>query len=252
MKWKSKTVSGLSFFLTIFFSRYNFWRKKEKGIPVFLYHRLSKQKTHTGVDKFSVDIETFRHHLDYLNKMGYITTTVENLEKCKGKCVCITFDDGYEDNIHAYPIFKKYGYTATFFIVADWIEKGRSPCGLKMMNWEDIKFLKESGFEIGSHSLSHRKLPLLKTEEKKEEIIDSKKAIEEKIKSSVVSFSYPYGAWNDESKKIVKEYYKKALIIKQKIYKNNNDLFLIPRGFIRKNTDMIDFYLLLTRGRSRI
>ena len=68
----------------------------------------------------------------------------------------------------------------------------------------------------------------------------------------MVSFSYPYGAWDDESKKIVKEYYKKALIIKQKIYKKNNDLFLIPRGVIRKNTDMIDLYLLLTRGRNKI
>ena len=66
------------------------------------------------------------------------------------------------------------------------------------------------------------------------------------------SFSYPYGAWDDESKKTVKEYYKKALVIKQKTYIKNDDAFLVPRAVMRKNTDMVDFYLLLTRGRSRI
>lgn len=251
MKWKTKAILGLSF-LTTFFSRYNFWRKKEIGVSVLLYHRLSKQKTYTNLDKFSIDSKNFYYHMDYLKQMGYKTVNVENLEECEGKCVCITFDDGYKDNMYAYPVLKKYGYTATFFVVTDWIEKGRSPCGLKMMSWEDIKFLKKSGFEIGSHSLSHKKLPLLSIEDKKKELSNSKKIIEEKIKSPVFSFSYPYGAWDDESKKTVKEYYKKALVIKQKTYIKNDDAFLVPRAVMRKNTDMVDFYLLLTRGRSRI
>jgi hypothetical protein len=153
MKWKTKAILGLSF-LTTFFSRYNFWRKKEIGVSVLLYHRLSKQKTYTNLDKFSIDSKNFYYHMDYLKQMGYKTVNVENLEECE--------------------------------------------------------------------------------------------------KSPVFSFSYPYGAWDDESKKTVKEYYKKALVIKQKTYIKNDDAFLVPRAVMRKNTDMVDFYLLLTRGRSRI
>jgi len=250
MKWKIEATLGL-LFLTIFSSRYNFWRKKG-GIPILLYHCLSRQKTGTGIDRFCIDKRNFYHHVDYLKRMGYKTVNVENLEECEGKCVCITFDDGYKDNMYAYPVLKKYGYTATFFVVTDWIEKGRSPCGLEMMSWEDIEFLKKNGFEIGSHSLSHRKFPLLSAEDKKKELFKSKEIIEERINSPVHSFSYPYGAWDDESKRMVRKYYKKALIIKQKTYTENDDVFLIPRAVVRKDTDMLDFYLLLTRGRSRI
>lgn len=42
------------------------------------------------------------------------------------RACCITFDDGYADNLHvAVPILKKHGLTATFFIATGFLDGGR-------------------------------------------------------------------------------------------------------------------------------
>jgi peptidoglycan/xylan/chitin deacetylase (PgdA/CDA1 family) len=42
------------------------------------------------------------------------------------RAVCITFDDGYADNLHvASPILREHGLTAAFFIATDFIDGGR-------------------------------------------------------------------------------------------------------------------------------
>ena len=56
----------------------------------------------------------------------------------------------------------------------------------------------DHGWTIGSHTRSHAYLPDLSPSEWKEEIVGSKKVLEEKLKRPVTFFSYPVGGFTEE------------------------------------------------------
>jgi hypothetical protein len=87
-----------------------------------------------------------------------------------------TFDDGAPSHVtDAGPMFKKYGYKATFNVVVNW-----SP------NWSGFQGLADEGHEIASHSNSHGN-------NMSGEEASSKKSIEGKInqKYGVITVAYP-------------------------------------------------------------
>jgi peptidoglycan/xylan/chitin deacetylase (PgdA/CDA1 family) len=71
------------------------------------------------------------------------------------------------------------------------------------LDWSDVKQLAEAGMEIGSHAWSHMRLTEMGASEAREEIINSKKKIEDIIGHAVCSFSFPYARWNKELLSVV-------------------------------------------------
>lgn len=76
------------------------------------------------------------------------------------KTVVITFDDAKKDHLtHVAPLFRELGFNATFFVT----EMDASPRGsgfedkTRFMTWNEIAELNRQGFEIGNHSLHHRR-----------------------------------------------------------------------------------------------
>jgi peptidoglycan/xylan/chitin deacetylase (PgdA/CDA1 family) len=61
------------------------------------------------------------------------------------------------------------------------------------LNWDQIKLMKRDGIDFGNHGASHTPFSALSPDEQLEEIIKSKKVIEQKIKKDFLPFSYPYG-----------------------------------------------------------
>ena len=87
-----------------------------------------------------------------------------------------TFDDGAPSHVtDAGPMFKKYGYKATFNLVVNW-----NP------NWSGFQGLADEGHEIASHSNTHG-------QNMSGEEASSKSAIEGKIKQKygVITVAYP-------------------------------------------------------------
>ena len=87
-----------------------------------------------------------------------------------------TFDDGAPSHVSdAGPMFKKYGYKATFNVVVNW-----NP------NWSGFQGLADEGHEIASHSNSHGN-------NMSGEEASSKKNIEGKIKQKygIITVAYP-------------------------------------------------------------
>lgn len=77
-------------------------------------------------------------------------------------------------------------------------------CSPLMMTWDQAKRLAQQGHVIGSHTLTHPNLAHVKTEEiLREELVASKRKIEEATCSPVEHFSYPHPAlspqWNSET-----------------------------------------------------
>jgi peptidoglycan/xylan/chitin deacetylase (PgdA/CDA1 family) len=165
----------------------------------------------------SVSVDTFAAQMQLLKDKGYRPIILEEAARCLesgespgSKRVVITFDDGFKNvRTLAYPILEKYGFTATVFLVADFLgknsawsenkEKNRFP----LLNQEDIAAMPNLSW--GAHSLSHRYLTRLSESEAKEEIVLSGSRLQERLGVSIPTFCYPYGDYNDSLARIVED-----------------------------------------------
>lgn len=71
------------------------------------------------------------------------------------------------------------------------------------LTWSHIRLMSENGIEMGSHTVSHPILTRISLEDVEVELEKSKNRIETEINSSVASFAYPNGQYNDFNDDIV-------------------------------------------------
>jgi len=174
---------AVSFILYIFMA----W-KKRAGTVVLVYHSVGKVDPLTDHYRLNITPERFEEHLKVISHSG------ERIE--------ITFDDGYGNNFeNALPLLKKYGRTATVFIITDFIDgaiKSREFCGkdldLRPLTWEEIKAMDGSGITFGSHTRTHPALASLSDKAVAVELLDSKRCIETALGHSIDSIAYPFGS----------------------------------------------------------
>lgn len=101
-----------------------------------------------------------------------------------------------------------------------------------MMNWNDLKALKNEGHYIGSHTITHCMLGTMNDEQEvMHELLESGKRIKAELGYFPLSISYPVGSFNATTKKLAIEAgYKLGLAVKQNIYNpEKDDLFEISR-----------------------
>ena len=175
-------------------------------VPVLLYHRVMPNLPRRDAVGNCISTAAFEGHLRWLAGRGFRSMTVSELTMSAihgrgehGQRVVITFDDGYLDNyVYALPLLKRYGFTATLFVVTDTIGGTNSfdeQFGVesaRMLSADQIRALSISGIEIGSHTCSHPvSLPELPEVEMRRQIGRSRHVLEEIVGRPVRSFSYP-------------------------------------------------------------
>ncbi|MHC9549436.1 polysaccharide deacetylase family protein [Corynebacterium diphtheriae] len=109
------------------------------------------------------------------------------------KCVALTFDDGpgpYTSQI--LDTLDSHGVKATFFEIATAIP--RFP--------EVVRRQVASGMEVGSHTVTHRQLPLLPLAEQQREADGASDRLVEAGAPRPVMMRPPYGAWNQDTKRL--------------------------------------------------
>jgi peptidoglycan/xylan/chitin deacetylase (PgdA/CDA1 family) len=70
----------------------------------------------------------------------------------------------------------------------------RVPEFADLMSWDQVRELHRAGHEIGSHSLTHPRLPALSDARLQEEVEGSRRALSSAIEAEVSSFCYPNGS----------------------------------------------------------
>lgn len=119
-----------------------------------------------------------------------------------------------------------------------------------MMNWKQLKELINKGHEIGSHSVSHPILPLCSEIQLFNEIVQSKKIIENKVDLPISSFCYPNGSENNLVTNLVKQAgYKQAVTTKWGENTYNDYSSLLLNRFDIQNQTSISRNGLLSESR---
>jgi len=105
----------------------------------------------------------------------------------------ITFDDGHRSNFEqAFPLLEQFGLKATFFVLAGCV--GSTD---KYISWNEARQMVAAGHRVESHGWSHRLLTQCSHEELEEELVRSKRELEDRLGSQVSAISAPGGRWDD-------------------------------------------------------
>jgi peptidoglycan/xylan/chitin deacetylase (PgdA/CDA1 family) len=168
--------------------------------PILMYHYIrtvDQASDPLGYD-LSITPELFEQHMAWLHDQGYTTMRMDAVARClrgEARCparaVALTFDDGYEDAFTTVvPTLRRYGFTATFFIISGIVGQPG------YMSWEQLAALRDAGMEIGAHTIDHLDLTSLDLAESERQITQSKADLERELKIGIVSFCYPTGLYN--------------------------------------------------------
>jgi len=121
----------------------------------------------------------------------------------------LTFDDGFLDNYtHAFPLMREYGAGGLIFLLPPAVDGGgpllwpevqerhdRHPGVFTSMDWSMVEEMAEHGIDFGSHTLAHHSLPCLGDEELRQELLDSRSRIRDRL-GRCDSLAYPFGHWD--------------------------------------------------------
>lgn len=152
--------------------------------------------------------------LEYKSK-GYTFVSIDDITHLSpltsrlSPFVCLTFDDGYQDNYDiAYPILKKNEVPFAIYVTTGFIDNRISMWwypneSLGLKHDKLLVLDAEPLCTIGAHTISHPRLDTLSLEEQRKEIMESKTLLEQCLGHSIDHFSYPHGAYNENSLHIV-------------------------------------------------
>ena len=174
---------------------------EDKGIIVLMYHRFEENK----YPSTNIKIANFIEHLDLIKKNQFKLVNPNNFENAlsnqkNDKKILLTIDDGFKSFYNnAWPILKKQEIPFILFI------NTREVGSYGYMNWTQIKEIaKEKFVHIGNHSFSHEYLVDKKNEEIIYDINLSISDLNNNLGYNSLFFSYPFGEYSNDFKKIIK------------------------------------------------
>jgi peptidoglycan/xylan/chitin deacetylase (PgdA/CDA1 family) len=187
-------------------------RNRSSGAVFLCYHSIAAE----GPRYLTISADLFERQLAMLRRRGMRSGDLGALSalaqgQAPGPTAFLTFDDGFRDNFEtALPLLREYGFGAFVFVLPPLLESGapfewpemkadlkRYTATMRSVTWSMLEEMKEGGFEIGSHTLSHPHLPALGGEELREELWQSRAAIVERL-GSCDTIAYPFGEWSAE------------------------------------------------------
>jgi len=111
-----------------------------------------------------------------------------------------SWDDGHRCDLRLARMLKEYGLSATFYVAP----KNQEFAKQDLLTSQEIRDLSHD-FEIGAHSMTHRRLPTISAQQAETEIVDSKAVLEQITGKEVKTFCYPGGAYTQLHVQLVKD-----------------------------------------------
>jgi peptidoglycan/xylan/chitin deacetylase (PgdA/CDA1 family) len=212
---------------------------------MLLYHHIGFSLQ--GDTIYYVSPEAFDRQMNLLYQWGYQTISVELLVRAikegaelPPKPLILTFDDGSETVYStALPLMERYGFDGVAYIVHNYV-------GIPgYMSADQIRALYASGWEIGSHGLSHIDLTA-RPDRQDDEIVESRRRLQALLEVPVLSFAYPFGAYDTDSLNYVRSAgYIAAMGLGNETLQGSKNLFYLYRQPVKGTDDLTAFSQLL-------
>jgi peptidoglycan/xylan/chitin deacetylase (PgdA/CDA1 family) len=229
-------------------------------VTILCYHSVTRQRTGGPGDphKLHINIESFLHHLDYLQTHHRIISLAEfvkarrqNIELPAGAAV-LTFEDGVRNFLTVVaPILLKRGIPATSFIVtgenftkvSSTLNGHWTPEDDKsFLSWSEVRQLAGAGLEFGSHTCSHHALPELSFNDARSELEESLKTLATHLGPDSFPLSYPHGRTSKEISRLSESLgYSCAVTTELGPNDAECDLFGLRRTVIASDDDLPTF-----------
>jgi glycosyltransferase involved in cell wall biosynthesis/peptidoglycan/xylan/chitin deacetylase (PgdA/CDA1 family) len=222
------------------------WLPFSDRVLVLCYHAIEDQSDDPVLALYGVPPTLFAGQLDTLTKRGFSFITPDQLAAflqaaapLPSRPVLLTFDDGYADLIDvARDVLRPRGIEALAFVVTgsrsntnDW-DRAYGAKTIRLLSAEERMKIASLGVENGSHSRTHREMPLLDRREQAKEAAGSASDLTEQGLRPRF-FAYPFGFSDEASKGAVRKAgYLAAFGCRSDRVRRSSDLFDLPRVVI--------------------
>jgi peptidoglycan/xylan/chitin deacetylase (PgdA/CDA1 family) len=164
------------------------------AVPILMYHHVAPQRE--GSPLLWVTPRQLAAELGFLRRHGYHTVTLGQVYACwtsgsplPAHPVVLSFDDGYRDQYdYAAPLLRRYHDVAVLNLIVD--NLGRA------LTVADVAHMAAWGWEIDSHTITHRDLALLPLGVVRHELLGSRNLLRRYLQLPVNFFCYPGGAYD--------------------------------------------------------
>jgi peptidoglycan/xylan/chitin deacetylase (PgdA/CDA1 family) len=236
-----KLIAWLIVFHTRLYALLRWARRGQSRGAILLYHR---------VNDFSDDVLTtntrrFAEHLVTLRRYYRIIPTEKMVEQvASGKAlsptaVAIHFDDCYRDvGTHAGRLLQAAQAPAVAFVSSGFVDTDRAfqhdlekyPHTFENFRLQELRQLPELGVSVAAHTVNHVDLGKVALEQAREEVLDSRRQLEQMTGREVTLFSFPFGGIHNIRPEV-------RTMVMQAGYRA---LFSAHGGFIAKDTEIDD------------
>jgi peptidoglycan/xylan/chitin deacetylase (PgdA/CDA1 family) len=177
-----------------------------RGVPVLMYHKVDAPPPQNAVGlSLTLDPAQFEAQAAWLHDRRIATITAQALveQLASGKApshtIVLTFDDGYEDAYtHVFPILRKYGERASFYVSADLIGTPHH------LSWKELREMAAGGMEIACHGSRHLDLTTLDSAGKRYEIEHCAAALKKWMGIAPRTYVYAAGRYDPAAVAIVR------------------------------------------------
>jgi peptidoglycan/xylan/chitin deacetylase (PgdA/CDA1 family) len=233
------------------------WRTRRQ-VKILCYHSVTKiQEGRAEPFKLHLPEALFRVHLTHLRRGFNVISLSEYVAARKAgqplpdNAVIITFDDGFRNFYTvAAPALARFGFPSTVFVITGKTD-ATAPDGnhwhadddVKHLSWPETRALLSAyQVEIGSHTHTHPRLPLLTPAEARQEMSVSLAALRENLGAISPPLAYPHGQTSPQLKSLAAELgHSCALTSELGGNSGHTDLFALRRIVIASDDDLPTF-----------
>lgn len=215
-----------------------------KQLIILNYHDFETDDTPVLRNPYSLRQGDFLRQLDCIKDAAIpIVNLSQWLEKESHQeqlSIALTFDDGYVSHYNfVFPELLKRNISATFFPTVSMVGKDN------YVNWNQLREMTDSAFQIGTHGQTHKRLPWLSSSNLHIETVISKEIMQRELGRSIKLFSLPFGTATQRTFGQLKREYRAVLTTGSRVNRQGDFDFTLHRFNIKNSLNIQHFQQLI-------